>query len=107
MAVLLAKRGAHVSIVARNEERLQQALKELEVRRRVPHRAFSVAHMKPSPRYHQAARQTPDQILKYYSFSLDSEVGASAAIDDIAQDPRQWRHGQGFADGPGVDAMSN
>ena len=31
LAVLLVKRGAHVSIVARNEERLQAALAELEV----------------------------------------------------------------------------
>ncbi|EPT03742.1 hypothetical protein FOMPIDRAFT_1046772 [Fomitopsis schrenkii] len=62
LAVLLTKRGAHVSVVARNEERLQKALKELE-----------------------AARQTPDQILKYYSFSLDSEVGAAAAIDAASE----------------------
>jgi NADPH:quinone reductase-like Zn-dependent oxidoreductase len=32
LAVLLAKRGAHVSIVARNQERLDKALKEVEVR---------------------------------------------------------------------------
>lgn len=85
MAVLLTKRGAHVSIVARNEGRLQKALKQLEVRRCVPHRAFSSAQMKPSPHYHQAARQSPDQILKYYSFSLDSEAGATAAIDAASE----------------------
>lgn len=33
MAVLLTKRGAHVSVVARNEERLQKAVEILEVRR--------------------------------------------------------------------------
>lgn len=32
LAVLLAKSGADVSIVARNEERLRRALEELEVR---------------------------------------------------------------------------
>ena len=32
LAVLLTKRGADVSIVARNEERLQKALDQLEVR---------------------------------------------------------------------------
>lgn len=30
LALLLVKRGAHVSIVARNEEKLQKALAELE-----------------------------------------------------------------------------
>jgi 3-dehydrosphinganine reductase len=32
LAILLTKRGADVSIVARNEERLQKALEEMEVR---------------------------------------------------------------------------
>jgi len=32
LAQLMAKRGAHVSIVARNEERLNKALASLEVR---------------------------------------------------------------------------
>jgi short-subunit dehydrogenase len=32
LAILLTKRGADVSIVARNEERLQKALDEMEVR---------------------------------------------------------------------------
>jgi 3-dehydrosphinganine reductase len=32
MAVLLTQRGADVSIVARNKERLQKALAEMEVR---------------------------------------------------------------------------
>ncbi|KAI0732960.1 oxidoreductase [Fomitopsis betulina] len=62
LAVLLTKRGAHVSVVARNEERLQKAVEILE-----------------------AARQTPDQILKYHSFSLDSEAGATAAIDAASE----------------------
>jgi hypothetical protein len=35
LAILLTKRGAHVSIVARNKERLQKALENLEVRFRV------------------------------------------------------------------------
>ena len=32
LAILLTKKGADVSIVARNQERLDKALKELEVR---------------------------------------------------------------------------
>jgi 3-dehydrosphinganine reductase len=32
LAILLTKHGADVSIVARNEERLQAALEEMEVR---------------------------------------------------------------------------
>jgi short-subunit dehydrogenase len=32
LALLLTKKGADVSIVARNEERLQKALQEMEVR---------------------------------------------------------------------------
>ncbi|KAH9844257.1 oxidoreductase [Rhodofomes roseus] len=62
LAVLLTKKGAHVSIVARNEERLQKALETLE-----------------------AARQTQDQVLKYYSFALNSEAGAVAAIEAASE----------------------
>ncbi|OBZ70022.1 3-ketodihydrosphingosine reductase TSC10 [Grifola frondosa] len=58
LAILLTKKGADVSIVARNEERLQKALAELE-----------------------KVRQTPNQILKAYSFSVDTESGATAALD--------------------------
>ncbi|OSD04197.1 oxidoreductase [Trametes coccinea BRFM310] len=57
LAVLLVKRGAHVSIVARNEERLQKALAELEKH-----------------------RQTSEQIIKSYSFAVNSEAGSAAAV---------------------------
>ncbi|KAK1223033.1 3-dehydrosphinganine reductase [Marasmius sp. AFHP31] len=57
LAVLLTRAGAHVSIVARDEEKLQVALTELE-----------------------KARQAPDQILKSYSFSLSDPIAAENAL---------------------------
>ncbi|KIP05772.1 hypothetical protein PHLGIDRAFT_24924 [Phlebiopsis gigantea 11061_1 CR5-6] len=61
LAVLLAKRGAHVSIVARDEERLNKALAQIE-----------------------AARQSPDQVFRAYSFSLASATEAEKALDAVA-----------------------
>ncbi|KAI0921846.1 hypothetical protein AcW2_006698 [Taiwanofungus camphoratus] len=58
LAILLTRKGADVSIVARNEERLHKALDELE-----------------------AVRQTPNQLLKAYSYAVDSAAGASAALE--------------------------
>ncbi|KAG6890560.1 hypothetical protein C0992_000568 [Termitomyces sp. T32_za158] len=58
LAILLTKKGADVSIVARNEERLQLALEQLE-----------------------SARQTPNQILKAYSFSLDDAESSASALE--------------------------
>ncbi|EMD40770.1 hypothetical protein CERSUDRAFT_80424 [Gelatoporia subvermispora B] len=58
LAKLLTKQGADVSIVARNEERLKTALEELE-----------------------AMRQTPNQILKAYSYPVDNATGAEAALE--------------------------
>ncbi|KAL1946736.1 hypothetical protein VTO73DRAFT_14840 [Trametes versicolor] len=62
LALLLVKRGAHVSIVARNEEKLQKALAELEEQ-----------------------RQSPEQILKSYSFAVDSEAGSAAALQAASE----------------------
>ncbi|KAG6917909.1 hypothetical protein DXG01_000518 [Tephrocybe rancida] len=58
LAVLLTKKGADVSIVARNEERLQKALEQLE-----------------------SVRQTPNQILKAYSFPLNDANSSAAAFE--------------------------
>ncbi|KAL6309664.1 oxidoreductase [Sparassis latifolia] len=58
LAVALTKKGADVSIVARNEDRLRAALDQLE-----------------------AVRQTPNQILKSYSFSVDDASNAAAALE--------------------------
>ncbi|KAG5638196.1 hypothetical protein H0H81_001293 [Sphagnurus paluster] len=58
LAIILAKKGADVSIVARNEERLQNALEQLE-----------------------NARQTPNQVLKTYSFSLNDASTSAAAFE--------------------------
>ncbi|KAI9065506.1 oxidoreductase [Trametes sanguinea] len=57
LAVMLVQHGAHVSIVARNEERLQRALSQLEKHRR-----------------------SKDQIIEAYSFAVDSEAGSAAAL---------------------------
>ncbi|EKM57350.1 uncharacterized protein PHACADRAFT_255059 [Phanerochaete carnosa HHB-10118-sp] len=61
LAVLLAKEGAHVHIVARNQERLDEALKKVE-----------------------AARQSPEQVFKTYSFALNNAERAEACFDAVA-----------------------
>ncbi|KAH9951636.1 oxidoreductase [Amylocystis lapponica] len=58
LAILLTKRGADVSIVARNKERLDKALEQLE-----------------------AVRQAPTQVLKAYSYAVDSAARAEAALN--------------------------
>ncbi|KAH8107853.1 oxidoreductase [Cristinia sonorae] len=58
LAIKLTKSGANVSIVARNQERLDKALKELE-----------------------AVRQSPDQILKVYSYSVHTSAAAEASLE--------------------------
>ncbi|KAI0268382.1 oxidoreductase [Gloeopeniophorella convolvens] len=58
LAVLLTKKGADVSIVARNEENLQKALAQLE-----------------------AVRVNPNQILRSYSYSLNTQKAASEALE--------------------------
>jgi 3-dehydrosphinganine reductase len=58
LAIILTKRGADVSIVARNEENLKKALEQLE-----------------------AARVNPNQILKTYSYSLDTQKAATDALE--------------------------
>ncbi|KAI0771573.1 oxidoreductase [Trametes elegans] len=72
LAILLVKGGAHVSIVARNEERLQTALAELEKH-----------------------RQSPEQILRSYSFAVNSESGSAAAIK-AAGEPHGGRSPDAF-----------
>jgi len=62
LAILLTQKGADVSIVARNEERLKKALEEMET-----------------------VRQTPNQILKSYSFSLNDYNTSKAALDAACQ----------------------
>ncbi|KAJ6578198.1 oxidoreductase [Mycena capillaripes] len=57
LAKLLTQKGAHVSIVARNQQRLDKALSELE-----------------------AARKYPAQQLHAYSFSLYNAVDSAAAL---------------------------
>ncbi|KAG6816935.1 hypothetical protein H0H87_001637 [Tephrocybe sp. NHM501043] len=58
LAILLTKKGADVSIVARNEERLQKALEQLE-----------------------SVRQSPNQILRAYSFPLNDAESSAAALE--------------------------
>ncbi|KAG0693242.1 hypothetical protein DFH29DRAFT_816540 [Suillus ampliporus] len=57
LAKLVARKGAHVSIVARTQSKLDDALKELE-----------------------AVRQSPDQVFKAFSFSLDTAEESAAAL---------------------------
>lgn len=57
LAKLVARKGAHVSIVARTQSKLDDALKELE-----------------------ANRQSPDQVFKAFSFSLNTAEESAAAL---------------------------
>ncbi|KAI9512240.1 oxidoreductase [Russula earlei] len=58
LAILFTKRGADVSIVARNKENLDKALAQLE-----------------------ASRVNPNQILRAYSYSLGTLGGATDALE--------------------------
>jgi len=58
LAILLVKKGADVSIVARDEGRLQKALEQME-----------------------KARVSPNQVLTSYSFSLQDSSSAAAALE--------------------------
>ncbi|KAF7799968.1 hypothetical protein EIP86_011211 [Pleurotus ostreatoroseus] len=67
VALSLVKRGAHVSIIARDQGRLDKALSELENH-----------------------RQTPEQVIKAYSFAIDTAKGAEDALD-AASEPHDNR----------------
>lgn len=58
LAILLAKKGAHVSIVARDETKLAHALEQIE-----------------------AARQHSDQVFQSFAFSLNHLDGAKGALE--------------------------
>ncbi|KAJ7167368.1 oxidoreductase [Mycena crocata] len=60
LAILLTTKGADVSIVARDEQKLDSALAELE-----------------------KFRQSPDQKLKSYSYSINEAEAASAALEAV------------------------
>ncbi|KAH6873977.1 oxidoreductase, partial [Coprinopsis sp. MPI-PUGE-AT-0042] len=62
LAKLLVTKGAHVSIVARNQENLDSALAELE-----------------------KLRRTPSQILQAQSHSLNSASTSSKALDSVCE----------------------
>ncbi|EPQ55592.1 oxidoreductase [Gloeophyllum trabeum ATCC 11539] len=62
LATTLAARGAHVSIVARGQQRLDDAMKQIE-----------------------AKRQSPDQIFRSFSADLRGAAGANAALDAITE----------------------
>lgn len=77
LSVELTKRGADVSIVARDEEKLAKALEQLEVRYvHDAHHECHLIHFNP-----QAARQTPNQVLRSYSYSLTESASSSAALE--------------------------
>ncbi|KAF4602036.1 3-dehydrosphinganine reductase [Pleurotus pulmonarius] len=62
LAILLTKKGADVSIVARNEERLRKALELME-----------------------KERQNPNQVLKSYSFSLNDATTSVLALETACE----------------------
>ncbi|KAJ7163991.1 oxidoreductase [Mycena crocata] len=62
LAQILVAKGAHVSIVARNQEKLDKALEEIE-----------------------KCRQHPNQLLAAYSFSLNTAVDSAAALAAVCK----------------------
>ncbi|KIK01665.1 hypothetical protein K443DRAFT_678203 [Laccaria amethystina LaAM-08-1] len=60
LAIILTKKGAHVSIVARNQGRIDKALAQLE-----------------------EVRASPSQLLKGYSHSLDTAAASTAALEEV------------------------
>ncbi|KAF5353527.1 hypothetical protein D9756_007833 [Leucocoprinus leucothites] len=62
VAKFLARQGANVSIVARDQTKLDKALKELE-----------------------AERQSPNQKFHAYSFALDTATASTAALEAVCQ----------------------
>ncbi|KAJ7116443.1 hypothetical protein C8R44DRAFT_854845 [Mycena epipterygia] len=62
LALILAQKGAHVSIVARNQERLDLASQAIE-----------------------KCRQHPNQLFAAYSFSLNNAADSLAALDTVCK----------------------
>ncbi|KAF8162844.1 oxidoreductase [Crassisporium funariophilum] len=62
LAQLLTRKGAHVSIVARNQANLDKAIAQL-----------------------QELRVSPSQIIEAYSHSLDSASGSTAALEAVCR----------------------
>lgn len=79
LAILLTKKGAHVSIVARDKGKLDKAIKDLEVRT-CPSFVISLTNHDG-----QAVRQNQNQILKAHSFSLDSAADSAAALRTVCE----------------------
>jgi 3-dehydrosphinganine reductase len=73
---MLTKMGAHVSIVARDENKLRNAQQQLEVRG-----CRYLIHLPLLIRIVQSVRQTSEQILQSYSFSLNSAESSKAALE--------------------------
>ncbi|KAJ7454726.1 oxidoreductase [Mycena latifolia] len=61
-ALILVRKGAHVSIVARNQEKLDKAVEAME-----------------------ACRQHPNQLLTAYSFSLSDAAESAAALEAVCK----------------------
>lgn len=75
--MLLVQRGAHISVIARNQERLDRALERIQVR---VHNILMlllllITHAS------QAARRDDSQQCYAYSYAVDTASGASASLD--------------------------
>ena len=66
-------------IVARNQQRLDDALKLVEVCAR-----FLTCVWARTPNRLQAERQSPEQMFKTYSFALDNAKEAEACLDAVS-----------------------
>lgn len=76
LSILLSQHGADVSIVARNEDNLQAAIKKLEVRPL----AFRAGRWSAYRPFFQAASQSVDQKFAWYSHSLTSAKESQEAL---------------------------
>lgn len=82
LALILATKGAHVSIVARNQDRLDKALEAIEVILDSRNcRKMSTQHVWCT----QKCRQHPNQLLTAYSFSLNTAAESAAALDAVCK----------------------
>jgi 3-dehydrosphinganine reductase len=80
LAKLLVRKGANVSIVARDQTKLDKALKELEVR------SIAYRHVRLGELMGvclQAERQSPNQKFHVYSFALDTAKASSDALEAV------------------------
>jgi 3-dehydrosphinganine reductase len=80
LAILLAKRGADVSIVARTQSKLDEALKALEVST-----STILDYVYDTNTFWQATRVLPQQKFHVYSFTLGTAADSDKALQTVCE----------------------